>query len=288
MLEEYLRHYVCANHEDWTSWLPLAEFSYNNPVHEAVGETPFFLNAGRHPRLPDQVQTGETTPVADAQAFSERMTAVLDPAKQRLQVAREKAKRDADPARRDKQFAVGDMVLLSSKHIALKTPGVNKLLPKYLGPFPITRVLSPVTYELDLPPRMRCHKVFHVSYLLEYRSNGRPQPPPPPLDFDDGEGGVWLEIDSVLAHRLGRGGVIQYMVKWRGLGDEHNEWRDEPGVTEVATAEYWQRVGGRPTDPTPAAQPTRRPRGRGAHTGRGRGRGRSAPGRGRGGRRGRR
>lgn len=48
---------------------------------------------------------------------------------------------------------------------------------------------------------MQCHNVFHISQLLEYRDGGRAQPPPPPLDFDDGEGGEWLEIDQVLTHR---------------------------------------------------------------------------------------
>jgi hypothetical protein len=163
---------------------------------------------------------------------------------------------------------------LSSKNIALKTPGVRKMLPEWLGPFEVKRVLSPVTYELDLPSSMHCHKVLHASYLLEYRFDGRAQPEPQPIDFDDGEGGIWLETDTVLGHRTGRGGVTQYLVKWKGLGDEHNEWRDEPCVTKAATVEYWQRQGGRST-PTPRQA---RPRGQG----RGRGRGRSGPGRSRG------
>jgi hypothetical protein len=70
----------------------------------------------------------------------------------------------------------------------------------------------------------------------------------------------------VLSHRTGRGGIAQYLVRWKGLGDEHNAWRDEPCVAEAATAEYWQRQGGR-TTPAPRQA---RPRGQGRGPGRGR------------------
>jgi hypothetical protein len=52
VLEEYLRHYVNPVQDNWDDRLPLAEFAYNNSVHEAVGETPFLLTYGLHPRLP--------------------------------------------------------------------------------------------------------------------------------------------------------------------------------------------------------------------------------------------
>jgi len=63
VLEEYLRHYVSPSHDNWDELLPLAEFAYNNSVHEAVRETPFFLNSGVHPRLPGAVRTQLTATV---------------------------------------------------------------------------------------------------------------------------------------------------------------------------------------------------------------------------------
>lgn len=245
MLEEYLRHYVSPTHDDWDEWLPLAEFAYNNSVHEAVKETPFFLNHGLHPRLPGAVRT-QLQPVPQAEEFTNKMKQIIEKAKTHLEAARQRACRVANPSRREAVFKVGDKVLLSSRNIALKTPGVNKLLPKYLGPFRIAEVLSPVSYKLELPPSMRCHNVFHASMLIEYKSDGREQPPPPALDFDDGEGGVWCEIDQILAHRtvkIGSTQITQYLVRWKGHGPECNEWRDESGVTAVATDAYWARVG---------------------------------------------
>ena len=260
VLEEYLRHYVSPSHDDWNDWLPLAEFAYNNSVHEAIGETPFFLNYGVHPRLPGAVRT-QAKVVPAASEFAQRMTQIMEKAKIRLEAARQRAMQIANPGRRDSVFSVGDQVLLSSRNIAMKTPGSNKLLPKYLGPFKVAEVLSPVSYRLELPTSMRCHNVFHVGLLLEYKTDGRDQPPPPALEFDDGEGGQWFEIDRILSHRevrVGRRVVMQYLVKWTGYGDEYNEWRDEPGVTASATSEYWSRVGGRNAPPPHLRRKARR------------------------------
>jgi hypothetical protein len=192
--------------------------------------------------------------VPAAKEFAEMMKQIISNAKEKLEAARKRAARNANPARREAFFSVGDMVLLSSKNITMQTPGTNKLLPKYLGPFKVLEALSPVSYRLDLPPSMKCYNVFHASLLLEYKTDGRDQPPPPPLAFDDGEGGQWCEIDRVLSHRKttlpGSGTTVtQYLVKWSGYGDEWNEWRDEVGVSEVATEEYWARLGGRSASP---------------------------------------
>ena len=44
--------------DDWTEWLAMAEFAYNDKKHAATGKTPFELNFGRHPWKEDlMVQT---------------------------------------------------------------------------------------------------------------------------------------------------------------------------------------------------------------------------------------
>ena len=252
VLEEYLRHYVNPSQDDWDEYLSLAEFAYNNSVHEATGATPFFLNFGLHPRLPGAVRT-QLQPVPTAVAdFARHMTEIIGKAKERLEKARQRSAAVANPKRRLETFTVGAEVLLSARNIALKTPGSNKLLPKFVGPFVVTEVLSPVTYRLELPTNMKCHDVFHASLLIPYRTDGREQPQPPPLEFDDGEDGQWYEIDLILSHRkvrLGSKVLTQYLVKWTGYGDEWNEWRDAVGVTAAATEDYWARVGGRSAEP---------------------------------------
>jgi hypothetical protein len=50
-VEKYLQTYINYQQDNWSEWLPLAEFTYNNAVHEATHQTPFFLNKGCHPRV---------------------------------------------------------------------------------------------------------------------------------------------------------------------------------------------------------------------------------------------
>ena len=43
MIQEYLRHYVSAEQDDWDELLPLAEFALNDSYQESIGTTPFYL-----------------------------------------------------------------------------------------------------------------------------------------------------------------------------------------------------------------------------------------------------
>jgi hypothetical protein len=100
-----------------------------------------------------------------------------------------------------------------------------KLAPKRHGPFPIVRVLSPITYELHLPVQWKLHPVFHVDLLTPYREtefHGANYDKPPP-DLIDGE--EEYEVEHIVAsQRFGRGHKLQYLVKWKGYPDAENQW----------------------------------------------------------------
>ena len=74
-----------------------------------------------------------------------------------------------DKKRRTQHFNIGDEVVLSTTH--LWTYCLN-LLPKikvrWVGPFCILKIVSPIAFGLDLPPDWRIHPIFHVSKFKCY------------------------------------------------------------------------------------------------------------------------
>ncbi len=51
VLEQYLQAYTNYQQDDWSSLLPLVEFTYNNATNKMTRVSPFFANKGYHPSL---------------------------------------------------------------------------------------------------------------------------------------------------------------------------------------------------------------------------------------------
>ena len=141
---------------------------------------------------------------------------------------------------KERMYQVGDQVWLDGRNIRTYHP-TAKLAPKRHGPFKITRVLSAITYQLELPVKWKLHPVFHVDLLMPYRetvfhSVNYDKPPP---DLINGEEEYKVE-HVVSSQHHGRGGHIQYLVKWKGYPDLENQWVDwcNMGNAEGTIAEF--------------------------------------------------
>ena len=249
ILETYLRHYVSTSHSDWDVLLAGAQFAYNNAWQESVGNSPFYLNRGRHARIP--LGHGLVS-VPAAGNFVDRISESISRAKSLLHAAQQRQKAFADRGRRELVLEVGAEVLLSTKYLQLKNPGARKLLPKWIGPFKVLERVGQVAYRLDLPQSLKIHPVFHVSLIQPYRSDGRVQPPPPPIELEDG---LEYEVERILAHRdrkvrtKGKRTVLrtEYLVSWKGYGPEHNSFEPERNLKNAQDAilQYWDVTANR-------------------------------------------
>ena len=122
------------------------------------------------------------------------------------------------------QFAIDDRVWLEAKNLKLpyQTP---KLAPKRHGPFTITKRVSPVAYQLQLPPTWTIHDIFHAGLLTPYHKTiehgvNFTKPPPEIVDRDEE-----YEVEAILNHRhYGRGRKLQYLIKWKGYPSADNTW----------------------------------------------------------------
>ncbi|XP_076931907.1 uncharacterized protein LOC143597232 [Bidens hawaiensis] len=95
---------------------------------------------------------------------------ILQSLKVSITAAKSRIVKQANKKRIDKEFAVGDFVLLrlhkyrqKSVHHRLN----QKLSRRYYGPYKIIERIGKVAYKLDLPTGSKIHPIFHVSLLKQ-------------------------------------------------------------------------------------------------------------------------
>jgi hypothetical protein len=217
-VEQFFRFYIDEDQKNWAFYLPLAEFTHNSWRNESTGQTLFEVLMGYSPR------TEWTTTLSPIPQVTLRLDQ-FKRAREQVQCLMRKAQQGWEKHKREGQtFQEGDQVWLEGRHIKTHQP-MAKLGAKRHGPFKVTRVLSPLNYQLELPAQWRIPDVFHMDLLTPYREtdfHGRNYERPPP-DLINGE--EEYEIERVVNSRHhGRGGKIQYLIKWKGYPDSENQW----------------------------------------------------------------
>jgi hypothetical protein len=90
--------------------------------------------------------------------------------KKNLKVAQDRQKCYVDKSRTNREFKVGEHVLLkvNPKKRSLKLGSCKNLATRLCGPFEILDRIGSVAYMLPLLASMNVHNVFHVSLLKTY------------------------------------------------------------------------------------------------------------------------
>jgi hypothetical protein len=231
-LEQYLRMFVNHRQDDWSDWLPLAEFAYNNKIHTSTQQTPFFVETGRHPRMgfePIREHKSEA-----AKEFGKRMEKIHEEAQSALTKAADEMKKYADRNRKEApEYKVGDLVWLDASDINQNRPS-RKLADRRLGPFAITDVINPNAYKLKLPKHFKIANNFNVSKLHPYNPPTIPNQKQQPPRAVEVEGEEEYEVEEIADSRVSRG-KFQYLVKWKGYTAEHNTWEPESNLKNAQT-----------------------------------------------------
>ena len=131
-------------------------------------------------------------------------------------------------------FMKGEKVWLEAQNLKRSITDL-KFTPKREGPFAITKVLSPISYQLRLPKTWKIHPVFHATLLLPYRENNihGPNFPAPPPDLIAGE--EEYEIEWILHHR-GPSSRRSFLIRWKGYLAKEDSWVPEWDLKNAKSA----------------------------------------------------
>jgi len=152
----------------------------NSRLNSATGYTPFEVLYGFTPDF--TIPAGRPTGIPILDKHLQKLRSLRTDAEAALHLSKlhmqDKQQIDIKP-----KFKVGDKVWLQAKQLCIHQKS-TKLGPKQLGPYQVKKVVSHVDYQLDLPPALWVHDVFHVDCLSAYKGNevnGLLSPPPDPV-----------------------------------------------------------------------------------------------------------
>uniref|UniRef100_A0A3P9M1D4 Gypsy retrotransposon integrase-like protein 1 n=1 Tax=Oryzias latipes TaxID=8090 RepID=A0A3P9M1D4_ORYLA len=220
-LETGLRCLVSQNPSTWSRHLVWVEYAHNTLPTSATGFSPFKCVFGYEPPLFAALESEVSVP--SVHALVHRCRRIWAAARQVLERQQDRVKTAADRRRRPApDYRPGQKVWLSAKNLNLHVPS-RKLAPRFVGPFPITKVINPAAVRLRLPRSLRVHPTFHVSNIKPVVDSSLvppAEPPPPPRMVG---GGPVYTVRKILAVRK-RGRGRQFLVDWEGYGPEERQW----------------------------------------------------------------
>ena len=163
VLNEYLRHYLNQNQNNWPNLIRSYQFAYNTTPNPAINNyTPYELVFGKIATLPDYVSDTKITPVYDIENYAKQLKYQLQTtqiqARTYLEMDKQKRKMEYDKNAKPSNIEVGNEVKLINEQR-------NKFDARYLGPFKVVNINKPNAY-IKKPGGNKIKKV-HMDRLIK-------------------------------------------------------------------------------------------------------------------------
>ena len=168
-LKAMLRRAACEDGKDWDCLIPYLLFAYREVPQASTGFSPFELVYGRQVRGPLDIlkeswEASKQSVVSYVLTIQEKLANMSELVHTNMTQAQKDQKRWYDRNARERRFQIGDHVLV------LLPSSTNKLLANWQGPYPVKKVISPVTYEVDMFDHQKRHRIFHVNMLRKWNT----------------------------------------------------------------------------------------------------------------------
>ncbi|ETM03232.1 hypothetical protein L917_00522 [Phytophthora nicotianae] len=197
--------------------------------------SPFVADIGYNPRsvsdLALQVHRGRSS---SSVRFVEHQQAVLTQCRDALEKTQATMKFFHDRNRPTFRLQAGDQVLLDTSNLDfphLGVTGKRKFAPRFIGPYPVLKSTTPDTYQIGLPPGLKLHDEFHISYLRPYQLDDNPHRLNDVPRLITREGHEGFQVQAIIAKRK-RHNKIYYKVRWYGR-DVADSWEPATNLTQA-------------------------------------------------------
>lgn len=169
-LGNILRSLFYQNPKQWDLAIAQAEFAYNDTPNRSTGIRLFQMTFGMNPRDVYELRNlGKLeTRSAKAEEFVEQTQRLQEDVKDRFQESSRKYKQRENMKRREKEFQVGDLVIVYLRKEIFPDKTYNKLKMRTIGLCRIVRKFSTNAYEIELPKGIGISPIFNVVDLYPY------------------------------------------------------------------------------------------------------------------------
>ena len=222
-LEQYLRMYDNHRQNNWSEWLIMAEFAFNNKVYTATKMSQFQVNYGRELRMGFDIRKKRKN--EKTEEFAREMKERHKEARAVLVRLQKEMKRQVDKSRKEtEEYKVDDKVLISIKDFSMELMKrvTKKLTEKFIEPYVVRKIVSENVVELELLALLRIYLVVNMRRIVKYREQveGQKKIPLPPIEIASEKE---YEVEKIL-NRQEKRGKMKYLVKWKGYMTEENTW----------------------------------------------------------------
>ena len=200
---------VNPDQSDWVEKIPMVEFAINSSVNKSTGYAPFDLTFGYILTLHGLLDKVPSMVKPGVWEFANRACQNLMDTHDSIITARVCQTFHANKQQREEpMYNPGDHVWLSTENLTVPKGQVQKLMPKFIGPFMVQRAdHKHSNYMLELPPEMTARQInstFHVLVLHPFEPNDDERFPHHNVtyvyDYGIPDGNEWW-VDEILAHR---------------------------------------------------------------------------------------